>query len=253
MARKATKKAARKATYTLWLSSPNRAAVELAKLLGYDGITLDLEHGVFNRESADTLILLARQSGLKSFARIAAPTRIDIQHVLDSGADGVIIPHVENLDHARELASYAKYPPAGDRSVGGGRTWNYGTPPKSWTQIENRRVRCYPMIETATALADVDAILALPTVDGVFLGPFDLNMSRGRKGTFGKDDTADRKRVADAAVKAGKDWGMNVYSADDMKASRQLGLTFAALTDDITALSEALTRTIADARRIIGR
>jgi len=114
-------------------------------------------------------------------------------------------------------------------------------------------VRCYPMVETSGALADVDAILGLPTVDGVFLGPFDLNMSRGRKGSFGKDDAADRKRVADAAVKAGKDWGMNVYSHDDMKASRALGLTFAALTDDITALSEGLARTIADARRIIAR
>jgi len=250
---KATRTTARKATYTLWLSSANAAAVELAKLLGFDGVTLDLEHGVFNRESADRLILLARQSGLKSFARIAAPTRIDIQHVLDSGADGVIIPHVENLEHARELATYAKYPPAGDRSVGGGRTWKYAAPPAGWTLAENRRVRCYPMIETAGALADVDAILAMKNVDGVFLGPFDLNMSRGRKGSFGKDDVADRKHVAAAAVKAGKDWGMNVYSEADMKASRELGLTFAALTDDITALSEALTRTIADARRIIGR
>ena len=250
---KAAGAAARKATYTLWLSSANTPAVELARLLGYDGITLDLEHGVFNRESADRLILLARQSGLKAFARVAAPTRIDIQHVLDSGADGVIIPQVENAEHARELASYAKYPPSGDRSVGGGRTWKYGTPPKGWTGAENRRVRCYPMVETSGALADVEAILKLKTVDGVFLGPFDLNMARGRKGAFGKDDVADRKTVADAAVAAGKDWGMNVYSQDDMKASRQLGLTFAALTDDITAMSEALTRTIADARRIIGR
>ena len=109
------------------------------------------------------------------------------------------------------------------------------------------------MVETAGALAEVEAILKLKTVDGVFLGPFDLNMARGRKGAFGKDDAADRKTVADAAVAAGKDWGMNVYSQDDMKASRQLGLTFAALTDDITAMSEALARTIADARRIIGR
>ncbi len=250
---KATKAQARKATYTLWLASANAAAVELAKLLGYDGITLDLEHGVFNRESADRLILLARQSGLKSFARIAAPTRIDIQHVLDSGADGVIIPHVDSLEHARELSSYAKYPPAGDRSVGGGRTWKYSAPPKGWTLAENRRVRCYPMIETSGALAEVDAILALKNVDGVFLGPFDLNMSRGRKGTFGAADVADRKRVAGAAVAAGKDWGMNVYSAKDMKAAHDLGLTFAALSDDINALSEAMTRIIADARRIIAR
>jgi len=253
MAKAAKKAKGRKATYVLWLASPNTAAVELARLLGYDGVCLDLEHGVFERETMDRLILLARASGLTSYARIAAPTRIDIQQVLDSGGDGVIIPHVENLAHARELSSYAKYPPAGDRSVGGGRTWAYTAPPANWTQRENRRVKCYPMIETAGALTDVEAVLKLGNVDGVFLGPFDLTMSRGRRGTFGKDDAADRKTVADAAVAAGKDWGMNVYSTGDMKAAAALGLTFAALTDDITALSDALTRTLADAKKIVGR
>lgn len=243
----------RKVTYTLSLASANMAAVELAKLAGYDGITIDLEHAPFGRESLDLLILLARQSGLQSYARVAAPSRIDIQRVLDSGADGVIIPHVENLDHAREVSSYAKYPPAGDRSVPGGRTWSYGNPPADWVNAENGRVRCFPMIETKGALEDVAEILALENVDGVFLGPFDLNMSRGRLGVFGKADDDDHAQIAKAAIKAGKDWGMYVYSEADMKVARDLGLTFAALPDDITALLDAMNRNLVEARRIIAR
>jgi len=240
------------AILTLSLATANIAALEVAKLKGYDGITLDLEHSPFNRESVDLLILVARLAGLRSYARVAAPSRIDIQHALDSGADGVIIPHVENLAHARELSSFAKYPPLGDRSVPSGRTWDYGDPPGDWVNSENRRISCFPMIETAGALDDVEAILEVEAVDGVFLGPFDLNMSRGRRGIFGIDDVADRGRIAEAAKKSGKHWGMYVYTDADLTAAKELGLTFAALPDDITALMEALGRNIQKARAALG-
>ncbi|MBN33234.1 MAG: 4-hydroxy-2-oxovalerate aldolase [Rhodospirillaceae bacterium] len=244
----------RKVTFTFWLSNPSTAAVEAAKITGCDGITLDLEHGAFDRTDVDRLNLLAHESGLKCFSRVAEPTRIAIQQSLDSGADGVIIPHVENLAHAAELADYAKYPPLGDRSVGGGRTFGYGGlgGPKFYA-AQNRRVRCYPMVETVGALNDVVAILKLKTVDGIFLGPADLNMARGRKGVFGRADSADRKRVSDACMAAGKDFGMNVFSRDDMRASRDIGLTFAALTDDVSALIAGVGAVVDDARKIIGR
>jgi 4-hydroxy-2-oxoheptanedioate aldolase len=243
----------RKVNYTLWLATANLAAVEAAKATGCHGITLDLEHGVFGRESVDALALLAHEAGLACYARVAEPTRIAMQQVLDSGADGVIIPHVDNLEHAREVTSYAKYPPMGDRSVSGGRTFGYGGVGKNFFAAQNRRVRCYPMVETTGALADVEAILKLKTVDGIFLGPFDLNMASGRGGVFGREDAANRKRVAQACMATGKDFGMNVYSRDDMRASRDIGLTFAALTDDVTALIAGVGDVVGDARKIIGR
>ncbi len=239
-------------TFTLWLASANAAAVEAAKIHGCEGITIDLEHGVFDRSDVDSLILLARESGLLSFARVAEPSRIAIQNALDSGASGVIIPHIDDLGHAREVTGYAKYPPMGDRSVGGGRTFGYGGGGETFFASENARIRCYPMVETAGALEDVDAILELDCVDGIFLGPADLNMARGRRGTFGPEDAADRRRVAGACRAAGKDFGMNVYTTEDMEASRELGLTFAALIDDVAAVIDGYGRTVGDARRIIG-
>ena len=238
-------------TYTLWLASANAAAVEAARIHGCQGITIDMEHGVFDRSDVDRLILLARESGLQSFVRVAEPTRIAVQHPLDSGATGVIIPHVDGLDHARELTAYAKYPPMGDRSVGGGRTFGYGGSDEAFFAAENVRVRCYPMVETVGALEDVEAILALDCVDGIFLGPADLNMARGRRGVFGAADAEDRSRVAEACRKAGKVFGMNVYTIDDMEASREIGLTFAALLDDVAALLDGYGRVVSDARRII--
>ena len=259
MARAATSKTKRtagrklKSIHTLWLATANTVAVELAKKHGYDGVCLDLEHGAFDREATDRLIAMARGMGLKAFARVAAPQRIDIQQVLDSGADGIVIPHIDSAEHAAEVTGFAKYPPLGDRSVGGGRTWGWGDPPSGWVAKENRRVMCLPMIETAGALADVEEILALKTCDGLFLGPFDLHMSRRPRETMGSPgDVKDRARVARAANKAGKIWGMNVYSDDDMKVSKRLGLGFAALIDDVAALSATMQSTIAQSRRIIG-
>ena len=231
-----------------WMMTPSTVALELARNHRFHGVCLDLEHGAFGRESVDRLILLARSLGLKSFARVAAPTRIDIQQVLDSGGDGVILPHIDDLDHAREICATAKYPPLGTRSVGGGRTWGWGDPPPRWVSRENRRVQCYPMIETAGALAAVDDIAALPTADGLFLGPADLNMSMGRGGTMGADDAADLATVARAARRAGKHWGMNVYSQADRKVGKRHQMRLAALSDDVTVLDAGLAEIIADAR-----
>jgi 2-dehydro-3-deoxyglucarate aldolase/4-hydroxy-2-oxoheptanedioate aldolase len=239
--------------FLLWLLTPSTAAVELSALLRFQGICMDLEHGAFNRESVDRLVLLAHALRLTAYARVMAPTRIALQHVLDSGADGVVIPHIDGLEHAREVTGYCKYPSLGTRSVGGGRTWDWGNPPEDWIRRENRRVQCYPMIETAEALEEVGAIAALPTVDGLFLGPFDLNMARGRGGRMGTpEDAADLQRVARAARKAGKHWGMNIYSAQDRRVARRLGLRLAALSDDVTALSAGLSQVIEDARREMG-
>jgi len=250
MARAPRKK---KSIHTLWLSTASTVAVELAKLHGYDGVCLDLEHGAFDRESTDRLFAMARGMKLKAFARVAAPERIEIQQVLDSGADGVVIPHIDSGDHAATVTAYAKYPPLGDRSVGGGRTWDWGDPASGWVARENRRVMCLPMIETAGALADVEAILKLKTVDGLFLGPFDLHMSRRPKEPMGSaGDLKDRDRVAKAANAAGKIWGMNIYSEDDMKMAKRLGLGFAALIDDVAAMSATMQGTIAMSRRLIG-
>ena len=238
--------------FVLWMSTPSTVALELAKAQGFHGICLDLEHGAFARESIDKLILLGRSLGLANFARVAAPTRIDIQQVLDSGGDGVILPHVDDLEHAREICATAKYPPLGTRSVGGGRAWSWGDPPANWVRKENRRVQCYPMIETPGALAAVEKIAALPTVDGLFLGPFDLNMSMGRGGKFGADDKADLAKVAQTALRAGKHWGMNVYSKEDRKAGKRHQIRFAAMSDDVTALSTGLAQVIHDAHKDMG-
>ena len=80
----------------------------------------------------------------------------------------------------RAATAFAKFPPLGARGFGGGKTVNYMPAPRHFVESENRRTKCWVMIETVQAQEDVEAIAALETVDGLFIGPNDLSLAHGR-------------------------------------------------------------------------
>jgi 2-dehydro-3-deoxyglucarate aldolase/4-hydroxy-2-oxoheptanedioate aldolase len=144
-----------------------------------DRSAVDHEHGVIPPGEADNLAFACKRLGLTTFSRVATADRVDIQHALDSGVDGVILPQIANLAHAREATALAKYPPRGSRGVGYSRAMSYGGTGPGFFEAENRRTLCYAMIETPGALADVEAIARLDTVDGLFGQPIFPHL-RGR-------------------------------------------------------------------------
>lgn len=234
----------------LWIMSENEIACEIAGLLGYGMILIDMEHGAFEITSAARLTAAARLHGLRTLTRVEAPTRVPVQHALDFGSDGVILPRIEGVQHAREATAFAKYPPLGSRGFGGGRTVRYHPVPTDFVEAENRRIQCYAMIETLQALEEVQEIAALDTVDGLFIGPNDLSLARGR-GEYRADgaDHDDIARIAGAARAAGKPWGCPVLSDSDRAFTREIGVSFQAITDDQTALREGLYAALRSVQR----
>lgn len=199
-----------------WLTQPSFPHVEIAYEAGFRAVVLDIEHGSFNLDDLDRIIPFCRALGLYVYAKVLGPQTEPIQQALDFGVDAVVIPHIGNAAHAALVAAAAKYPPLGKRSYAGGRTVGYGPPSDSYGADENRRTRCFPMIESKEALDDIEAILALPTVDGVFLGPTDLSLDRGAvRYTFSAADRADLTRVAQAANAAGKPWVIPGWTAPE--------------------------------------
>ncbi|KQT52521.1 MULTISPECIES: aldolase/citrate lyase family protein [unclassified Aureimonas] len=200
----------------IWLSSANVAAAEIAAGIGYTVAVLDIEHGSFDLAALDRFIPALKGLGFEVLAKVLGPERGPIQQALDFGADAVIIPHILDVEHAKRVCAFSKFPPIGDRSFAGGRTVAYGGPDDRWVADQDANTRCYPMIEHAGALRDVDQILALPTVDGVFIGPSDLSLRRDR-GAYKRSaaDFADLKTVADAAHKAGKRWILPAWSVSE--------------------------------------
>ena len=229
-----------------WLEYASLPACEIAAGLGYDAVIFDLEHGVIPEAAADQLTLMCKRLGLTVYARVATAGRVAIQHALDSGADGVILPQIAGLEHAREVTAYAKYPPLGTRGVGYSRTMNYGGVPRGFYAAENRRTLCLPMIETPGALSDVEAIAGLDTVDGLFVGPSDLSMTR-KRGPFAASDAdlQDLGAVALAARKAGKSWGVPAPGQKMYDFAVQEGAAFVTVCDDLTALAAGFAQGLA--------
>lgn len=199
-----------------WMTTPHFQHAEIAKDCGFKHIILDIEHGTFDLGSLDHFIGFLKVAGIGVHAKVLGPTIEAVQQALDFGADSVIIPHIEDAAHASAVCSAAKYPPLGKRSFAGGRCMGFKRQTDDYFPAENNRVQCWPMCETAASLADIEAILALPVVDGIFMGPSDLSLSRGRPNYhFTDDDRVDIATVAAACCKAGKDWVMPGWRADE--------------------------------------
>ncbi len=205
----------------LWMSQPHYGYLEIARTCGVKSLVLELEHGTFDLASLDQFLAYTKAIGMPTLTKIIAPNAESIQQALDFGSDGVIVPHVLGVEHAREVTRAAKYPLTGTRSYAGGRVFDYTRPASNAFETENRRTKCYAMIETAESLEDVEKIIELDTVDGLFPGPSDLALACGRGAyAFNDADRADLKRIAAAARGAGKSWVMPAWTS----AERQFAL-----------------------------
>ncbi|MDQ0472751.1 HpcH/HpaI aldolase family protein [Labrys wisconsinensis] len=227
--------------FAVWLSTPHQAMMEIARDIGYRHIVLDIEHGLFDLEATDRIVALGKALGLTMHAKVLGPEAIPIQQALDMGCDSVIIPHVGDVDHARRVTLSTKYPPLGTRSFSGTRPARYNAVKPDYYERENAATRCYPMVESAAALRDIEAILALPTVDGVFVGPSDLSLDSGRGAYRNTDaDKADLARIAAAAKAAGKPWIMPAWTRAERDFAGTLGADLLVVADEFGSIMTGL-------------
>lgn len=229
--------------HAFWLSTPHQQAVELAYDLGCRTFVLDVEHGYFELNATDKLVALILALGCKVYAKVLGPEAIAIQQMLDIGCTGVIIPHIGDAEHAAKVCAFSKYPGLGVRSFSGTRPARYDAVTQEYYERQNAQTQCFPMVESAEALADIDAILALPTVDGVFVGPSDLSLSRGR-GAYMKTeaDFDDLRTIAAACARAGKPWIMPAWSDVERTLAQELGASFLVTVDEYGALWHGLNK-----------
>jgi len=232
-----------------WLERPNLAALEIAALLGYRVAILDMEHGAIAPEACDSLVAQARALGLTAIVRVATADRILVQQALDYHANGVMLPMIGDVRHAAEASAYSKYPPLGSRGVGTGRAMAYGAYQHVDAQYyvqANVKTRCHVMIETAGALEEADAIAALATVDGLFVGPADLSLARGRGAfRFTVEDEEDFRRVARACRTHRKVLGLPVPNPSALALARAEGASYVTLSDDLSALRSGFAQALA--------
>ena len=161
-----------------------RGVMECLSRTGLDYVIIDTEHGPFSVETAADLIVAAENGGLLPYVRIGDIRRPYVLRMLDIGARGLIVPNIRTADQVRELVSYAKFPPLGNRGYCPSRTSHWGA--DEWAKDAfaymeecNRRCKVIPQCETKDALEQIEEIAAIPGVDGIFVGPCDLSIELG--------------------------------------------------------------------------
>jgi len=222
---------------------------ELLVLAGFDWVWIDLEHAPLSLEQAQRLIqAVAGRAG--TVIRVPWNDPVHIKQALDLGCDGVIVPQVRTAAEARDAVAAAKYPPAGIRSVGIARAQQYGMTLPEYVRGANDRVTVILQIEHIDALPHVADILAVPGVDGVIVGPYDLSASMGRPGEFAHPEVAAAvAELARACNERRLAWGAFAPDAASAKAHVQRGATLVALGTDTIYLWQAARGALADLRQ----
>lgn len=224
-----------------WLAAPDIVFIEIAADLGYGTLVLDVEHGTFDLKDLDKLIPFARRLNFDVLVKVEGPRAEPIQQALDFGANGVVIPHIGTVNHARSVCAAAKYPPLGTRSYAGARTVRYGSPSPTYFDDDNRATLCFAMVETSESFLDIEAIVALPMVDGIFAGPSDLSLTRGRgRYGFADADRADIGRIAAVCRAAGKPWIMPAWRAEEKAFADEQGAAITLIAEQQSAMATGL-------------
>jgi 4-hydroxy-2-oxoheptanedioate aldolase len=167
-----------KACVNGWLAIPSGFSAEVMAQCGWDSVTVDMQHGVQDYLSMVECFQAMQAHPVTPLVRVPWNEPGIVGKVLDGGAMGVICPMVNTKAEAEALVSYAKYPPAGKRSNGPIRAAMYGEA-SSYQTTANDETMVIPMIETEEAIDNIEAILDVPGISGIYVGPSDLGLSMG--------------------------------------------------------------------------
>ncbi len=182
-----TRRLCREGTLTLGAGVRLVASVEIGlamKAAGYDWLFIDLEHGPFDLQTTGQVAIAALSQGITPLVRVAAPTAHLCTRALDGGAQGIVLPHCDSAEQARELVEVCRFPPDGRRSSGGGLA-HAGFVPLGADQMHrgvNHETLLVAMIETPEAGDEADAIAAVDGIDVLLIGTNDLSTGMGLPG-----------------------------------------------------------------------
>jgi 4-hydroxy-2-oxoheptanedioate aldolase len=207
--------------YSAKLGSP--VAAELLSHCGVDFVMLDGQHGSWGHDSIISGLAAICAGPATPFARVLSNQFHLIGQLLDAGALGLVVPMVDTVEEARTAASACRYPPVGERSFGWGRASAYGD---DYPDRSNDQLFVAVQIESAQAVENAEAILAVPGVDGCMVGPQDLALSLGfhpREIPQRDEHARALERVVQACRNTGKIPGIDVGAPDTAAQRAALG------------------------------
>ncbi|MEZ5667872.1 MAG: aldolase/citrate lyase family protein [Alphaproteobacteria bacterium] len=223
-----------------WLAVPSPYSAEVMAHAGWDSLCVDLQHGNNDYQAAATLFQAISSTKTVPICRVPWNEPGIVGKMLDAGAYGVIAPMVNTRAEAEAFVSATRYPPRGQRSFGPIRGLLYGGP--DYAEHANDTVVAIAQVETRESIENLDAICAVPDLDGLYIGPADLALSYGKKPIFDNEDPEMLDlfwRVRDACRKAGKAACIHCGSAAYARRMADEGFQLMTILSDARLMANA--------------
>lgn len=220
-----------------WLSLGSVFAARLMARIGFPWLTVDLEHSPIDWSEAAHLFGAIADAGCVPLARVPRGDHDHIKRVLDAGAHGIVVPMVNTVEEARTAIAAAKYPPQGNRSVGGTlHALNFDASAGDYYKHANDEILVVLQTESPEGVDNADAIYSLPGVDAIFVGPNDLTFQM--RDAEGHDPTPQEfeamlQRILAAGKRTGTPVGLHVQSIEAVRTRVAEGWQFIALQSEL--------------------
>ena len=226
----------------------------IAEIIGYAGfdyVLIDTEHGPFDVEAAQEYVRAAKLAQTTPLLRVKDQSRNSILKMLDIGAMGLVIPHLYEVEDIKQVVEYGKYYPIGNRGFGAtsGNTSLTADYTKKGVRelfnVHNEESLIIPQCETKESLENIEEIVRVDGVDGIFIGPYDLSVSLGIPGETESPKIIEAvKRVVEACKAENKFTIIYTDKAESIQTNYDLGVDSVTYSSDASILSEMLTNII---------
>ena len=224
-------------SFGTWLSLNSVFAVRFMARVGFDWLTVDLEHSPTNWETAASMFGAIADAGCVPLARVPRGDHDHIKRVLDSGAMGIVAPMVNTVEEARSIIAATKYPPIGNRSVGGSlHALNFAATAGDYYAKANDEILVILQTESPAGVERAEEIYSLPGVDAIFVGPNDLaaNMRAADGREASKEEfEATMQRILAAGKKVKTPVGLHTQTPEDALRRAAEGWQFIAIGSEL--------------------
>lgn len=218
---------------------------QIMKTAGFDWLFIDCEHNSMDTDAAAQIAAASLAVGITPVVRVAGKEHWLASRMLDNGAQGIVVPHVESALEAKRVADHCRFPPIGHRSMGGGlqQLGFAPVPVGEAAKIVNEETLVVVMLESPKGIAECEAIAAVPGIDALLIGTNDLCFEMGIPGQFTDPRVAEAytKTIA-ACKKHGKFAGMGgMYTAELLERHINMGVQLVLSGSDFSLLMQAAT------------
>ena len=244
-----------------WLSLGSPIAARFMAHTGFDWLNVDIEHTHTSWEQAALMFGAVADAGVVPLARVPFNSLENAKRALDNGAYGIVFPMTCTADEARAAVSACRYPPEGERSVGGGmHALNFGCTPAQYYANANKEILVIAQAEHVLAVENADQIAAVPGVDVIFVGPNDLLSSMNKTPQMETDDpqfVEALRHIRESAVRHGVAPGIHVATVEQAQRRIAEGWQFIAIGSELAFMQQAAraasqaAKGIADSKRTV--